>query len=714
MFFCKLNVIKFVKANYIKTRNLHGKSRFLECFSGQLWFFIHLQNMFSHQFIHKATFIIFLSLSFSIVGQQDKDLLHKLENCKSDSIKCLILTKLRDSNFDYFTLNTYDSTYYSVSKKNFLNSKNSVQKKYFAFHYAESLRRFVNFKMKDGKTTKNDLIQLNYIIKIYKISGKMKFIASSYLEKGYYFYCNSDFKNALLNYQKGLRIAESVKADYEIALALNNIAALHNDAKNFNLCLKYYKQCLHIIKREKDQYAITTITGNIGLTYYKLKEYSLAAFYLNKAILLAHENEDINNEERSLNLLGDIYIELNNNSKAFEIYHQAFELSKRNDLTSGIINSQIGLSVFWLKKGDLINALSSSEEAYQLALTSKNQEQIRNSSKQLIEVYKATKNYKKVVELSEIYNSITDSINTIEANNKLLQSKYEYEYDKKAIADSILQVKVKQVYSIQIEKDRNLKVFFVIFISLVLIFAFLIFKRYRFSQKQKIIIEQNNRDLERQHLMNQKIFSVISHDFRGPMLSLQFLLESLQTKGTNQAINQLIQDVNSEVGNASEILENLLNWARTEIGMTNFEQNKCTVKEVLNEVEKEFSRKIALKSLKIKQVIDDHSIAIPADILRIVLRNLLSNAIKFSYEKSVVSIQFTNDVLTVKDEGIGISQSKKNKLFKQEIDTELGTNNEEGFGLGLYIVAELLNKYNYQISVESEENSGTLFTIREK
>ena len=58
--------------------------------------------------------------------------------------------------------------------------------------------------------------------------------------------------------------------------------------------------------------------------------------------------------------------------------------------------------------------------------------------------------------------------------------------------------------------------------------------------------------------------------------------------------------------------------------------------------------------------------------------------------------------------------TKMNKLFKKDVDTELGTNNEEGFGIGLYIVSELLHKYNFNITVETTEKSRTRFTIIEK
>lgn len=662
----------------------------------------------------RSTFFVFFFTYFSLSGQKEQQLTQRLKSCKSDSIKCLILVELRDENFDYFKLTQFDSTYYAISKKCYLNSKNSSRKKYFSFHYAESLRRIVNVGMAYGKTSTRDLTKLNYIIALYNVSEKPKFIAAAYLEKGYYFYCNSDFKNALVNYQHGLRIAESVKADYEIALGLNNIASLHNDVKNYPLSLNYYKLCLEKIKNGNDTYAITTVLGNIGLTHYKLKDYSSAEFFLKKSIDLAKKSADIVNEQRALCLLGDVFLETKKHQLAFSSYNRGLEISKKENFTTGVANAQFRLSTYWFTKGDLKQAIIFGESAYKLAVSTEDQELVRNIIEGLIQVHKAAKDFKRVIDLIEIFETITNSIHSDETENRLLQSKYAYEYDKKAISDSLLLAQEKQVYSLQIEKDRNLKIYLVIFILFALIFTFLIFKRYRISQKQNSVIEQNNRDLERQHLMNQKIFSVISHDFRGPMLSLQYLLQSLQTSSTNTSMNQLIKEVNSEVGNATEILENLLNWARTEIGMNHFKDHNCMVQQIFEEVEKEFTLKMSLKQLRIKSKIQNINIDLPADILRIVLRNLLSNAYKFSYENSVILIEFKDDVLVVQDQGKGMPQEKMDKLFRQEIDTELGTNNEEGFGIGLYIVAELLNKYAYQIHVQSEENEGARFTISKK
>lgn len=230
-------------------------------------------------------------------------------------------------------------------------------------------------------------------------------------------------------------------------------------------------------------------------------------------------------------------------------------------------------------------------------------------------------------------------------------------------------------------------------------------------------LEFANKDLERQHLLNQKIFSVISHDFRGPMLSLNLMLDSFKTKSTDATLNGFVQNVNTEVSNATEMLNNLLNWARTEINIKNFEKQSCKVLPIYTETCKELKSKLEQKQLTLKSSISaEDEIKLPPDILRIALRNLLSNAIKFSYNDAIIEVAYikSTEGILVTDHGIGMDNTTQSKLFKKEVNPELGTSNEEGFGVGLYIVSELLNKYQFKIQFESKPGNGSCFSILPK
>lgn len=226
------------------------------------------------------------------------------------------------------------------------------------------------------------------------------------------------------------------------------------------------------------------------------------------------------------------------------------------------------------------------------------------------------------------------------------------------------------------------------------------------------LVEKTNKELKRQHLLNQKIFSTISHDFRGPILSLQYVLNSFSKNKDKDQIEAYFQNLNYELNTSTEMLSNLLNWAKTEINLDTFKVNESKVKNVCEATLQEFKHKLEGKNITNNLNLSDNDILfLPPDILRIAFRNLISNAIKFSYDNSEIKVHFEDGKLRVRDFGKGMNQEKANSLFVSEVDTDLGTKNEEGFGMGLYIVSELLLKYQHKIEVSSGIDEGSEFVI---
>lgn len=277
---------------------------------------------------------------------------------------------------------------------------------------------------------------------------------------------------------------------------------------------------------------------------------------------------------------------------------------------------------------------------------------------------------------------------------------------------------------VQINKEKEAKlskqrlIIFGISAALLLFTVLSYFLHKTIKQRNKVYakLEIANNDLNRLNSLNQKIFSVISHDFKTPLVTLSMLLSILKKKNTDTSLNPYVDEVNTQFESANEILNNLLNWAKSEQTLNNDSLDaKSNVNKKAMEICNQLKHLAESKSITIqKNIPDTIEVNIPADILRIVFRNLLSNAIKFSNENSKIEIHFDikSNALSIKDYGIGIDTQKLNELFKKEVVSTFGTNREPGFGIGLYIVSELLYKYKCKIKVESELNKGTQFTIQ--
>lgn len=257
-------------------------------------------------------------------------------------------------------------------------------------------------------------------------------------------------------------------------------------------------------------------------------------------------------------------------------------------------------------------------------------------------------------------------------------------------------------------------------ISGLIVLLILLFSLYKLSKKQKKLnatlqnqkteIEKNNANLERLNLLNQKIFSVISHDFKAPMLNLEMLLRKNETQTNLENFKSVKEKIANNVSQANQIMENLMSWSKRELGFSNQIEQITNVHTLVNDVILQLENVIAPKKITtINEIQVDKTIVIPADIVMIIFRNLINNAIKFSYEENDIIISFneiTNE-FSVQDFGVGMKTNQVNTLFIQKTESKLGTHNETGFGIGLQFVNELIAQNNGKIRIESILHEGT-------
>ncbi len=218
-----------------------------------------------------------------------------------------------------------------------------------------------------------------------------------------------------------------------------------------------------------------------------------------------------------------------------------------------------------------------------------------------------------------------------------------------------------------------------------------------------------------------KIFSVIGHDLRTPINGISGALEMLVgvTESTEEfnsikEITKLSYMSSVEMG---AMLEDLLNWGQLESGTFNTHLQSFNASELLNATEKFNSYQLSQKNIKMVRVCDE-SINIYSDrrVVGTIIRNLESNAIKFSKAGSEIYtfVEMDDEMLkiSVKDFGVGMDEKTESAMFETGLHPkDFSTSNKSGAGLGLMICKRLANSIDAEISVESELNVGTTFTI---
>ncbi len=242
---------------------------------------------------------------------------------------------------------------------------------------------------------------------------------------------------------------------------------------------------------------------------------------------------------------------------------------------------------------------------------------------------------------------------------------------------------------------------------------------------QRKLYEQQLRESEERlkelNTAKDKFFNIIAHDLRAPISGLismtKTLIENsniLTPDETKELLNELLDFANQSYN----LLENLLQWSRSQTGTIPFKPEEVDLYEIALSSVVINEPNARQKNIKITNLVPKDSICcVDRNMITTVIRNLISNSIKFTNPGGEIQITFKdnpNDFeIMVSDNGIGMDAEKLSKLFKigENVSTP-GTAQEKGSGLGLILVKEFVERNGGTIRVESEVGKGTSFFIK--
>jgi two-component system OmpR family sensor kinase len=141
----------------------------------------------------------------------------------------------------------------------------------------------------------------------------------------------------------------------------------------------------------------------------------------------------------------------------------------------------------------------------------------------------------------------------------------------------------------------------------------------------------------------------------------------------------------------------------------NMPKENINVKEILDSQMEYFSTIANKKKIVVEYIADDTSLLISREDFIRLSNNLISNALKYTNKDGKIEVVLNQNSLMIKDNGIGIAKDKQVNLFKRfyRATDEVG-----GFGIGLNIVHNITQKYDFTIEVDSKENEGTTFIVK--
>ncbi len=237
-------------------------------------------------------------------------------------------------------------------------------------------------------------------------------------------------------------------------------------------------------------------------------------------------------------------------------------------------------------------------------------------------------------------------------------------------------------------------------------------------KEEGISLKKSLENFKQLNASKDKFISILSHDLRAPFTSILGFSEILINEPNLSKDERLeyLNYINASSQNQLQLINYLLDWSRLQTGRIKIEPQRLNIQSIIYNCISSLTGNAIRKNIEIKVHVKE-TLYIQADerLLTQVITNLISNAIKFSPEGKTIDI-FANIFnenfieIIVKDEGIGISDSNKTKLFKIErmFSTE-GTKGERGTGLGLSLVKEIIERHGGEIWYYSELSKGSEF-----
>ena len=232
-------------------------------------------------------------------------------------------------------------------------------------------------------------------------------------------------------------------------------------------------------------------------------------------------------------------------------------------------------------------------------------------------------------------------------------------------------------------------------------------------------VELLNKTMELQKLngLKDRLFSIIAHDLRGPLLNLQEVM-TLVNQGilSETEREDMFKVLSDNVDQSVALMQNLLIWAQSQQKGEKLSLSSFNLKDLVLEVQANLKPILDKKIIQlILNVNEGTQVFADREMIQIVIRNLVSNAAKFTNESGAIEIACDGDDsncwVHVKDQGVGMSPDVLSRLRAEEMYSSQGTASEEGSGLGLVLCRDFIRKNGGNLQIESEQGAGSTFSF---
>jgi signal transduction histidine kinase len=483
-----------------------------------------------------------------------------------------------------------------------------------------------------------------------------------------------------------------------------------------------------IVKSYKDQvddpFVESEALFNLAQVYTLQGKYPLALETHKEALALRRSLADRKTESQSLNDIGELYRLMKNEEKALANHVVALEIRQVIGDKKLLAESYNNIGQLYFAQKNYQRAVANLDLALAAAQESQQHEELRKSYDLLSQCFEAAGDFKRAFEYKKNFVVINDLIQNEKNEQRIAETQNRYVISQKQSqieSLDLIRIQKENELAAQLQFRNLLMAILGLGVVVILLVLFLYVQKRQTNKTLKIAhdtVKSQNVELHELNATKDKFFSIISHDLKGPLNSLTSfsgLLINHTDSLSKDEIKMLAADLDKSLKNLFALLENLLEWSRSQTGKIEFTPESADIAALIEQNRSLLQTQASTKKITIQNLYSKPTqVNIHKQSINTVIRNLISNAIKFTPENGSITIDASEKddmlVVSIKDNGVGMPDEVLGKLFR--IDTKhttKGTANEKGTGLGLILCKDFVEKNGGKIWVESEIGKGSTF-----
>lgn len=613
--------------------------------------------------------------------------------------------------------NLYQSVDLPQSSKYALRAKSMSEKLGDKNYLAQSMSRVASVYSWYGKT--NEALTLYFKeIEIAKSLNSNYLLQDAYDGISYVYETESEWEQALQYSFKSLSIAEKSTSPVDVAYPYHELGSVYLGMGDNQKAELYLKKAKAIFVKDADTERIALCHEDLASVYINLHYYNLAKTYLDSAVtLFSAWGEDAQIAETFV-VLGNLYNLQEQYDAAEDYFNRALDIYKAGGAPEAdYAKAAIGLGQVAMGRKDYNKALGIFKTAYEKIKSSSNsQEKAVDCLMYLAQTDSAAGNFKEAYDFMQQYRVLYNTVYNEKKNRAAQRMLVEFDVERQSSENKVLKARYQE------QQDKIVIILSAgCFVLLGALFLVVLYRQkntaFKAIEKLQEETAEKNKEMLLANNVKDKLISMIAHDVRSPLASVQNTLTLTREQViTLEDFATLSQMLEMDIQHLTGMLDNTLMWAREQMIDLNIKKEVFYIDGVIDDLIELYSQTVLSKGITVHNHIRKNTeVVSDRDIINTVLRNIFSNAIKFTPQGKSIYIEQSSlkskVLISIKDEGVGISDDVLSKINNKEFISTRGTDNEKGTGLGLLFSRDLLIKLGEDFQISSVPGKGTAVTI---